>query len=53
VGCHFLLQGIQVLNLGLLHYRQILYHLSHEGSPQLLTPTSIQGKKYIDTILQK
>ena len=29
VGCHFLLQGIfptQGLNLGLLHYRQILYH---------------------------
>ena len=35
VGCHFLLQGIflnQVLNLGLLHFRQILYHLSHQGS---------------------
>ena len=36
VGCHFLFQGIflsQGLNLGLLHYRQILYHLSHQGSP--------------------
>jgi len=36
VGCHFLLQGIfltQVLNPGLLHCRQILYHLSHQGSP--------------------
>ena len=35
-GCHFLLQGIfptQELNSGLLHYRQILYHLSHQGSP--------------------
>ena len=35
VGCHFLLQGnflIQELNLGLLHYRQILYHLRHQGS---------------------
>ena len=32
VVCHFLLQGIfptQGSNLGLLHYRQILYHLSH------------------------
>ena len=31
VGCHSLLQGIfptQGSNLGLLHYRQILYHLS-------------------------
>ena len=36
VGCHFLLQGTfptQGLNLGLLHRRQILYHLSHQGSP--------------------
>ena len=33
VGCHFLLQGIfltQGSNLGLLHCRQILYHLSHQ-----------------------
>ena len=36
VDCHALLQGIfptQGLNLGLLHCRQILYHLSHEGIP--------------------
>ena len=35
VGSHTLLQGIfltQGSNLGLLHYRQILYHLSHQGS---------------------
>ena len=35
VGCLSFLQGIfptQVLNLGLLHCRQILYHLSHQGS---------------------
>ena len=35
MGCHFLLQEIfltQGLNLGLLHCRQILYHLSHQGS---------------------
>ena len=38
VGCHFL-QGIfltQGLNLGLLHCRQILYHLSHLRKPALL-----------------
>ena len=35
VDCHFFLQGIfstQRSNLGLLHCRQILYHLSHQGS---------------------
>ena len=39
VGCHFLLQGIfptQGLNLGLLHCRQTLYHLSYQGSLALL-----------------
>ena len=38
MGCHFLLQGIfptQGLNLGLLHYRQTLYCLSHQGSPYI------------------
>ena len=36
VVCHFLLQRIfptQGLNLGHLHCRQTLYHLSHKGSP--------------------
>ena len=36
VGCHFLLQGIfptQRLNPCLLHYRQILNHLTHQGNP--------------------
>ena len=35
VGCYALLQGIFLIqrsNLGLLHCRQILYHLSHQGS---------------------
>ena len=35
VGCHFLLQGIFLIqwsNPGLPHYRQILYHLGHQGS---------------------
>ena len=36
VGCHAFLQGIfptQGSNHGLLHCRQIFYHLSHQGSP--------------------
>ena len=40
MGCHFLLWETfltQELNPGLLHYRQILYHLSHQGSPLLIT----------------
>ena len=41
LGCHFFLQGIflnQGLNLGLLHYRQNLYHLGPQESPcQALT----------------
>ena len=35
VGRHFILQGIfptQGLNQGFMHYGQILYHLSHQGS---------------------
>ena len=39
MGCHSLLQGIvltQGSNLGLLHCRQILYHLSHQGSQKSL-----------------
>ena len=38
VGCHFLLQGIfptQGSNLGLLHCRQILYHMNHQRSPRI------------------
>ena len=36
VACHFILQGIflnQGLNPGLLNCRQILYQMSHQGSP--------------------
>ena len=39
VGCHALLQGVfstQRSNLGLPNCRQILYHLSHKGSPKKL-----------------
>ena len=40
VGCHFLLQEIfptQGLNPGLPHCRQMLYHLSHQGSKYVMT----------------
>ena len=39
MGCHSLLQRIfstQGSNPGLLHYRQIFYHLSYQGSPKNL-----------------
>ena len=39
MGSHTFLQGIiptQGLNPGLPHCRQILYHLSHQGSPRIL-----------------
>ena len=48
VGCHSLLQGIfrtQGSNLGLSHCRQILYHLSHQGSPGMHT-SIYTGLKY-------
>ena len=44
VGCYALLQGIfptQGSNPGLLHCRQILYHLSHQGSPGKYLPSII------------
>ena len=44
VGSHFLLQGIfliQGLNPALLHCRQILYLLSYQGSPGMITPRTI------------
>ena len=40
MSCHFLLQGIfptQGLNPGLLRRRQMLYSLSHQGSPSFIT----------------
>ena len=46
VGGHFLLQGIfltQGSNLGLLHCRQILYKLSHQGSPTLRSQTQMRS----------
>ena len=49
MDCHSLLQGIfqtQELNQGLQHYRQILYHLSHQESPQVMKWMQIKTKKY-------
>ena len=40
VGCHVLLHGIfptQESNPGLLHCRQILYQMSHQGRPKLIS----------------
>ena len=48
MGCHFLLQGIfltQGSNLGLPHYRQTLYHLSHQGSPTKQQQTHTNTEK--------
>ena len=48
VGCHAFLQGIfptQGLNPGLPHCRQILYHLSHQGSPP-------EGSMFTSHVLQ-
>ena len=45
VGCHFLLQWIfptQESNLGLPHCRQMLYRLSHQGSPMSYEVSVIQ-----------
>ena len=52
VGCHFLLQGIfptQESNLGLLHGRQILYHLSHQEAlfKDLNSPNLFPQETYI------
>ena len=44
VDSHFLPQGIfqtQGLNPGLLHCRQVFYHLSHQGSPYQYATTTI------------
>ena len=53
-GCHFLLQGIfpiQRSNPGLLYLRQILYHLSHQGSPPsmwIVRNTQYMGRQEIE-----
>ena len=50
VGSHSLLQGIfptQGLNQGLLHYRQILYHLDHQGSPTMEYYSALKRKEIL------
>ena len=52
VGCHFLLHGVfptQGLNPGLLHCRQILYHLSYQGSHQDTTVIFNFSKDWVET----
>ena len=57
VDCHFLLQGfflIQGLNPGLLHSRQILYHLSYRAVPDYTTfskcgPQSPEGPQVAES----
>ena len=49
VGCHFLLQGIfptQELNPGLPHYKQMLYHLSHQGNQYFCWRSNILATWY-------
>ena len=48
-SCHSILQGIfptQGLNPALLHCRQILYHLSHQGSPKSQTPAALESSTW-------
>ena len=48
MGSHALLQGIFLIqgsNAGLLHCRQILYCLSHQGSPFIKLPWWLGGKE--------
>ena len=49
VGCHSLLQGIlltQGSNPGFLHYRQIRYYLSHQGSPLVILKYTVTTRRY-------
>ena len=46
MGSQYLLQGIfptQGLNPGFQHCRKVLYQLSHQGSPKVLSDTSVQS----------
>ena len=51
MGCHFLLQGIfltQGSSPSLLHCRQMLYRLSHQGSPKSLSHVWLFGSPFKD-----
>ena len=50
MSCHVLLQAIlpiQGSNLGLVNYRQILYSLSHQRSPEMSQGTSKYGTSLV------
>ena len=50
MGCHSLLQGIfwaQRSNLGLLHCRQIVYHLGHRGAICLVLSKAIPFESFL------
>ena len=54
VGSHSLLQGIvttQGSNLGILHCRQILYHLSHQGKPKTPQVTQVLNPPFLVILL--
>ena len=54
VGCHDLLQGIvpsQGSNPGGLHFKRILYHLSHQGSPEQ-SLKSLPSSKYLRNVVR-
>ena len=55
MGSHALLQGVfltQGSNLGLLHCKQALYHLSHQGSPEEAwqTPSDVSLHSPVDSL---
>ena len=47
VGSHSLLQGIFLNQGSNPHCRQILYSLSHQGSPRVITKLTVKSKCYI------
>ena len=54
MGCHAFLQGLtQESNPGLLHCRQILYHLSYKGSPYIYVCVCGGGSVYMHTHIYK
>ena len=55
MGCRFLLQGIfptQGLNPGLLHCRQMLQPLSHQGNPHLFPTSGSSSESTVNSNLQ-
>ena len=44
---------VYMSNMDLLHFRQILYHLSHQGSPYMLIPVCIYRHTYNEKLYIK